>query len=57
MMVIADDILICSKSKQQMEENLEKWLYVLEIRRMKGVKWNCEATEVIGWKRSKSLKT
>lgn len=31
----ADDSLMCSKSREQLEENLDRWRYVLERRRMK----------------------
>ena len=29
-MMFADDIVICSDSRQQMEEHLESWRYALE---------------------------
>ena len=41
-MVFADDIVICSESKEQMEEKLESWRYALEGR---GMKVNRKKTE------------
>ena len=34
-MMSTDDIVICSESKERVEEKLESWIYVLERRRMK----------------------
>ncbi|KAK3575243.1 hypothetical protein QTP86_023434, partial [Hemibagrus guttatus] len=34
-MMFADDIVICSESREQVEENLERWRFALEIRVMK----------------------
>ncbi|XP_065674134.1 uncharacterized protein LOC136091078 [Hydra vulgaris] len=34
-MMFADDILICSESRRQVEVNLERWMYALESRGMK----------------------
>ena len=34
-MLFADDIVICSETKQQAEDNLERWRYALERRGMK----------------------
>ncbi|KAK3566015.1 hypothetical protein QTP86_024182, partial [Hemibagrus guttatus] len=34
-MMFADDIVICSESRQQVEENLERWRFALERRGMK----------------------
>ncbi|KAK3548387.1 hypothetical protein QTP70_012316 [Hemibagrus guttatus] len=34
-MIFADDIVICSESREQVEENLERWRFVVERRRMK----------------------
>ncbi|KAK3548972.1 hypothetical protein QTP70_022655 [Hemibagrus guttatus] len=34
-MMFADDIVICSKSREQVEENLERWRFALERRGMK----------------------
>ncbi|KAK3537270.1 hypothetical protein QTP70_007006 [Hemibagrus guttatus] len=34
-MMFADDIVICSESKEQVEENLERWRFALERRGMK----------------------
>ena len=52
-MMFADDIVICSKSRQQLEENLERWSFALERTGMrvshskteyKGDQWNSQAT-------------
>ena len=32
--MFADDIVICSESKEQVEEKLERWIYALERRGM-----------------------
>ena len=34
-MMFADDIVICSESKERVEEKLESWMYALERRGMK----------------------
>ncbi|KAK3565404.1 hypothetical protein QTP86_007938 [Hemibagrus guttatus] len=34
-MIFADDIVICSESREQLEENLERWRFALERRGMK----------------------
>ncbi|KAK3537205.1 hypothetical protein QTP70_002607 [Hemibagrus guttatus] len=34
-MMFADDIVICSESREQLEENLERWRFALERRGMK----------------------
>ena len=34
-MLFADDIVICSESKEQLEETLDSWIYALERRGMK----------------------
>ncbi|MCJ8736396.1 hypothetical protein PDJAM_G00258050 [Pangasius djambal] len=34
-MMFADDIVICSESREQVEENLERWRFALERRKMK----------------------
>lgn len=34
-MFFADDIVICSESRQQLEENLERWRFALQRRGMK----------------------
>ena len=34
-MLFADDIVICNETKQQAEDNLERWRYVLEHREIK----------------------
>ncbi|KAK3514278.1 hypothetical protein QTP70_012896 [Hemibagrus guttatus] len=34
-MMFADDLVICSESREQVEENLERWRFVLERRGMK----------------------
>ncbi|KAK3525884.1 hypothetical protein QTP70_010940 [Hemibagrus guttatus] len=41
-MMFADDIVICSESREQVEENLERWKFALERR---GMKVNCSKTE------------
>ncbi|KAK3549947.1 hypothetical protein QTP86_016866 [Hemibagrus guttatus] len=41
-MMFADDIVICSESREQVEENLERWRFALERR---GMKVNCSKTE------------
>ncbi|KAK3571223.1 hypothetical protein QTP86_005426 [Hemibagrus guttatus] len=43
-MMIADDIVICSESREQVEENLERWRFALERRGMKvsGIQSNGE---------------
>ncbi|KAK3560412.1 hypothetical protein QTP86_008467 [Hemibagrus guttatus] len=41
-MMFADDIVICSESREQVEENLERWTFALERRRMKV---SCSKTE------------
>lgn len=41
-MMFADDIVICSDSREQVEENLEKWRDALERREMK---ISCSKTE------------
>ena len=35
MMMLADDIVICSESMEQVEENLQRWRHMLNRRRMK----------------------
>ena len=34
-MIFADDIVICSESKEQVERSLKRWRYALERREMK----------------------
>ena len=41
-MLFADDIVICSESKEQVEDNLESCRYALERR---GMKFNRRKTE------------
>ena len=45
---VPDDIVICSESRQQLEENLERWRFTLEKRGMKvseqkGDQWKSQA--------------
>ena len=42
MMMFADDTVICSESREQVEGNLERWKYVLERREMRA---SCSKTE------------
>ena len=65
MLMFADDIVICSESREQVEENLERWRYVLESRGMTVShnnteymkKWNSGATGSRSGKRPMSLST
>ncbi|KAK3507853.1 hypothetical protein QTP70_001474 [Hemibagrus guttatus] len=41
-MMFADDIVICSESREQVEENLERWRFALERR---GMKVSCSKIE------------
>ena len=41
-MMFADDIVICSESREQAEASLERWRYALERRGMKGSRSNTE---------------
>ncbi|KAK3570643.1 hypothetical protein QTP86_024559 [Hemibagrus guttatus] len=41
-MMFADDMVICSESREQVEENLERWRFALERR---GMKVSCSKTE------------
>ncbi len=43
-MMYADDIVICSESKEQVEETLESWRYALE---RGGMKVNRRKTELV----------
>ncbi|KAL1257192.1 hypothetical protein QQF64_012737 [Cirrhinus molitorella] len=40
-MMFADDIVICSESREQVEENLERWRFALERRGMKVSRIQC----------------
>ena len=44
--MLADDIVICSESKEQVEEKLESWRYALERRGMKVNRRKTEYTYV-----------
>ncbi|KAK3564691.1 hypothetical protein QTP86_024806 [Hemibagrus guttatus] len=42
-MMFADDIVICSVSREQVEENLERWRFALERR---GMKWKAKQSQL-----------
>ena len=48
-MLFADDIVICSETKQQAEDNLERWRYAHEYRgmvRRSKTEYMCMAVEI-----------
>ena len=45
--MFADDIVICSESRQQLEENLESWRFALERRGMKVRLQRAEVVKVL----------
>ena len=47
-MMFADDFVFCSESRARVEENLEKWKYALEQRRMKVTYSKTEYGEAAG---------
>ncbi|KAK3574373.1 hypothetical protein QTP86_006145 [Hemibagrus guttatus] len=55
-MMFADDIVICSESREQVEENLERWRFALERRGMKVSRSKTEYMCVNEWEGSGTVR-